>query len=239
MKIFSSTAICLFVSALAYGQATVAPRDAAPSDSVSVSGTGRVTVPPDRVVFTAGVETTATTVDAAVKESNRRTSQVVDALKTAGARPDEIRTSNFSIYPQQDYQQGQRPRIIGYQVNNSVTVTRNDPSDASRLLQAAINAGVNTASGLSFTVSDPARGRDEGLRSAFNDARAKAATLAAASGRTLGRAMTIIEGGGSAPTPPPMPMRGMAMEAKMAPDVPVEAGTSELTFVVSVVFELR
>lgn len=239
MKIFTVSAICLLASGLAFGQATTAPRDVAPFESVSVTGTGRVSVAPDRVTFTVGVETAATTVDDAVKQNSTRSTAVVNALKAAGARPEEIRTSNFSIYPQQDYQQGQRPRIVGYQVNNSVTVTKNNPAEASKLLQAAINAGVNTASGLSFIVSDPARGRDEGLRNAFNDARAKASTLAAASGRTLGRAISIAEGSGTVNVPP-MPMaRTMAMEAKVAPDVPVEAGENELTFTVTVVFELR
>lgn len=239
MKIFTISAICLLASALASAQAVNAPRDAAPFDSVSVTGTGHVTVAPDRVTFTVGVETAATTVDDAVKENNSRSTAVVNALKAAGAKPEEIRTSNFSIYPQQDYQQGQRPRIVGYQVNNSITVTRNNPADASKLLQAAINASVNTASGLSFLVSDPARGRDEGLKNAFNDARSKAATLAAASGRTLGRAISIAEGSVPMNTPPPMPMRAMAMEAKVAPDVPVESGSTELTFTVTVLFELR
>lgn len=217
--------------------ATVMPREMFP-ESVSVSGTGRVLLTPDRFSFNVGVQTNAPTVDAAVNENNERIARVIAALKGAGATAEEIRTSGFSIYPQQDYsQQGQPPRLLGYQVNNSVTVRRKDVSSASKLLQVAISAGVNTASGLNFEVSDPARGRDEGLKAAYDDARAKAVVLAQAAGRTLGRALTIGEG--SEPVAPPRPMiRAMAAKAEVS-EVPVESGTQELTFSVSVVFELK
>ncbi len=208
-------------------------------DWVAVTGTSRTNVEPDRVSFTVGVETRAATVEAAVAENNKRTAAVVAALRAAGATSEEIRTSNFSIYPQQEYVENRTPRVVGYQVSNSVTVTRSKIDDAGRLLQAAINAGVNQASGLNFFVADPVRGRDEGLRRAYEDARAKAQTLATASGRTVGRAITISEGSASMPTPLPMAGRVMAMEASVQQDVPVEAGTQERIFSVQVTFELR
>lgn len=210
-------------------------------ETISVTGTGRSNVAPDRVTFTLGVQTLAATVDQAVNENNQRIAAVVAALKKAGAGEQEIRTSNFSVYPQQDYsQQSQLPRITGYQVTNNVTVTRENVTDAGRLLQAAVNAGVNTASGLTFVVSDPAKGRSEGLKAAFEDARTKAAVLAQAAGRTLGRALIINEGSEAQPGPRPMAMQGRAMMAKAeVGEVPVEAGNQELSFTVSVVFEMR
>jgi uncharacterized protein YggE len=238
-----AAAIVLTTRAEAQTAASPTGRESAfPAETVSVSGTGHVRLTPDRFSFTAGVQTVAPTVDDAVRENNQRVAAVVAALKKAGATPAEIRTSNFSIYPQQDYSQnaeGKLPRILGYQVNNTVTVTRNDVGAASKLLQAAVSAGVNTASGLQFEVSDPARGRDDGLAAAFADARAKASVLARSAGRTLGRTLTISEGGAT-PPPPPYP-RAMAMKADQgaAESVTVEPGTQELTFSVAVVFELR
>ena len=69
---------------------------------------------------------------------------------------------------------------------------------------------------------------------------AKAALLAQAAGRTLGRAITISEGVQHSQPPQPMMRQAMAMEARVGnADVPVEAGTEELSFTVSVTFELR
>jgi uncharacterized protein YggE len=210
-------------------------------ETISVTGTGRSTIAPDRVTFTLGVQTVAPTVDQAVSENNQRIASVIAALKKGGAADKEIRTSNFSVYPQQDYsQQSQLPRITGYQVVNNITVTRENVTDAGRLLQAAVNAGVNTASGLTFLVSDPARGRSEGLKAAFDDARARATILAQAAGRSVGRALMIDEGSPAQPGPRPMAMQGRAMMAKAdVGEVPVEAGDQEQSYSVSVVFEMR
>src|SRR5439155_26436607 len=106
-------------------------------DTVSVSGTAHVRVEPDRFSFTVGVKTSAPTVEEAVNENNARLASVTAALKQAGAAPEEIQTSGFSIYPQQDYSQGRLPRLLGYQVSNNLTVTKKQIAEAGKLLQAA------------------------------------------------------------------------------------------------------
>ena len=211
-----------------------------PPETVTVSGIGRASVTPDRFSFNVGVHTVAASVDAALTENNARVASVIAALKKAGATDKDIQTSGFTIFPQQDYQQGKLPTILGYQVQNTITVRRSQIGEAGKLLQVAVNAGVNTSSGLQFEVSDPARGRDQALTAAFTDAKAKATLLAQAAGRSLGRALSISEGGQAAP-PRPYAVTGRVamMEANAAQDVPVEAGTQEVTYTVTVVFELR
>jgi hypothetical protein len=208
----------------------------APADTVSVSGTGRVELTPDRAVFTVGVQTMAPSVAAAAQENSARASAIIAALKRLGAADRQIRTSQVSIYPQQEQQDGRAPKIVGYQVSNSITVTHEDPAAVGKLLQAAVDAGANSVSGVGFTVSDPARGRDGALQAAFADARAKADVLARAAGRTVGRALTIVEGGA---VRPPIPMQYEMKTMSRSADIPVEPGTEEISFTVSVVFELR
>lgn len=238
MKTFLATIAFSAAAVAAFAQSAL-PREGPLAETVSVTGTGRVTLVPDRFTFNVGVQTSGPTVDAAVNENNERVARVVAALKAAGAKPEEIQTSGFSIYPQQDYSQGQLPRLLGYQVNNSVTVRKKEVASASKLLQVAIGAGVNTASGLNFEVSEPTRGREQGLKAAFDDARAKAVLLAQAAGRTLGRATIISEGVAETPMPRPMLGRVMAAKAEQVSEVPVESGSQELTFTVSVVFFMQ
>ena len=211
-----------------------------PPETITVSGTGHATLTPDRFTFTAGVQTMAPTVEEAVNENNSKMTAVIAALKKAGATDQEVRTSNFSIYPQQVYEKGKPPRITGYQANNTVLVTKKDIAAASKLLQVALNGGVNETSGLNFDVSDPSRGRDQGLKAAFDDARAKASLLAQAAGRSLGRAMTINEiGEAQVPPPRPMQMGVMAARAEAMSAPPVESGSRDLMYSVNVVFEMR
>lgn len=242
MERISMIVALLLSSAALFAQtpAGAPPRQEAPVEMISVTGTGKVRLAPDRVRFTVGVETTAATPSEALSQNNQRVQAVVDALKRAGAQSDQIQTSNFSIHPRFEYLENRRPRIVGYQVTNSVKVVRDASGDVGRLLQAAVDAGVNQASGLQFFVSDESRAHAEGLRAAFNDARAKAETLARAAGRTLGRAVSITEGSAPSPIHPPMPYAGkmVAMEAR-ADSVVAEPGTDELRFTVSAIFEMR
>lgn len=235
MKRFLLSLSSIAIATIAFSQ----PAPPAPMETVTVSGTGRATVTPDRFSFNVGVQTVGPTVDVAVSENNLRVAAVIAALKKAGAQDKDLQTSQFSIYPQQNYQEGKLPTIVGYQVSNSITVRSDKVHEAGRLLGIAVAAGVNHSSGINFEVSDPARGRDQGLRAAFDDAHAKAVLLAQAARRTLGRAVTISEG--VQHTPPPIPMqRAMTMEARLdSSEVPVEAGTQQVTYVVTVSFELR
>ncbi|GAC1433305.1 MAG: SIMPL domain-containing protein [Thermoanaerobaculia bacterium] len=240
MKTFLALAIALTVSRPAAAQTPAPIREGMTpvSETIHVTGTGHATVAPDRFSFTVGVQTVADTVEGAVNENNGKTAAVIAALKRAGATDRDIRTANFSIYPQQDYGQNKLPRILGYQVSNSITVRRDNIGEVGKLLQAALGAGVNQSSGLQFEVSDPSRGRDEAMRAAYGEARSKAALLAQTAGRTLGRALSISEGGGM--VPPPYP-RAMAMRAEAASvsEVPVEAGTQDISYSITVLFELR
>lgn len=231
--------LCLGLAAPAMGQTPPppVPRLAASLETISVSGLGKVTLTPDRAVFSVGVQTTAPSVEDAVSRNNDKAARIIAAVKGAGAIDEEIRTSNFSIFPQQEYKEGRPPRVIGYEVSNTITVTRDKVGDTGKLLQAAINAGANQASGLTFTVSDQTRGRDTALQRAFQDAREKAEVLAHSAQRTLGRAISITEG--AAPIPPPQPVLSgsMAMESKVS-EVSIAQGTEEITLTISVTFEL-
>ncbi len=187
------------------------PREAAAWQTVSVTGVGRVNLTPDRAGFTVGVQTVAPSLGAATQENAARMTAIVAALRKAGATDRELRTTGLSIYPQQ----------IG------------------PLLEAAVQAGANSVSGVNFSVSDSARGRDTGLQAAFADAKAKADVLARAAGRSIGRALAITEGGAAMP-PMPMPMYRHAEMAQAASyAAPVESGAEEIAFTVSVVFELQ
>jgi len=226
----------LAATLLAVPAAAQAPPAPAAAETVTVSGTGRVELTPDRATFSVGAQTTAPAVAAAVQENNARVAAIVAALKRLGATDRQLRTTQMSIYPQQEVGSGRTPKVVGYQVSNNVTVTVEDPAAAGKFLQAAVDAGANSVSGLSFSVSDPARGRDAALQAAYADARAKAEVLARAAGRTLGRAVTIAEGGG---VRPPIPYAFEAKTMSRSAEVPIEVGTEEVGFTVSVVFELR
>ena len=235
IMILMATALLASPAAAQTGVSTP-PREAAVLETVSVTGTATLSQMADRVTFTAGVQTTAPSVEDAVRQNNQKVQQVLDALKRAGVEAKDLKTSHFELYPQERYTEERGPVVTGYRVANQITVRRNMPVDIGKLMQTAITAGANTVTGLHFSVSEPARAHAEGLKNAFANARQKAEALAAAAGRRVGRAISITEGT-ALQQPQPM-MRAVAMEARDSASVPIESGREETQFTVSVIFEL-
>ena len=199
--------------------------------SVSVHGNASVRLHPDRVSFAVGVESRAASVAEAFKANKAGVNAVLAALKQKGVTPEEIQTSRFDISTIPAAKS--RPRT--FRVETRVTVTRSDTSSVGELLQAAVAAGANQADSLRFSVADPSGSRKQGLELAFQDARTKAEALAALSKKTLGDVLCVSDESGY----PEIEMRSRLLSRAYAGNLDVEPGSEELTFRVSVIFELK
>ena len=230
MSSLKGMAPVLGVVALLWNMPRVVRADAA-APSITVNGTSSVRVAPDRVSFSVGVETQAASVAQAFETNKRKLEAVAAALKRKGVQPKEIQTSNLEISSRDE----EGKKLAGYRVSTLVTVTREDPNGVGELLQAAITAGANQAGSLTFSVADPAPFQSRGLELAFQDARVKAEALAGLSKRSLGAVLSITEGAswGS---------RGLENNLTALGYVGgsgVQAGTEQVAFAITVVFELR
>ncbi len=220
--------------ALCAGMAGAEPQTCASSTArtIIVTGAATVQVPPDRVSFSVGIETEAASVSQAFKANGSKVNALLGALKEKGVDPKEIQTSNLEI-TSRDYR---GKRLPGFRVSNVVTVTREDPKTVGELLQTAISAGANQAGRLRFFVGDPRRLQNHGLELAFQDAKAKAETLAGLAKQSLGNVLCVSEvassGSGALRTRDYLYNRDAALQF-------TEAGTEEVSFSVSVVFEIK
>ena len=93
--------------------------------TLSVSGTGQANLAPDIAYIYVGVHTENPTAAAAVTENTTQTQKVIQAIKDFGIDEKDIRTTNFSIYPQDKYdpQTGTPTGDKTYVVDNTVYVT--------------------------------------------------------------------------------------------------------------------
>ena len=105
---------------------------------------------------------------------------------------------------------------------------------SSRLVAAAVRAGATGVNGPNFFVGNPGAAYNSALTAAFDQARERAAALAARAGAALGPALSIEEGGGVATPEAPQAKSAPAGEAP-----PVKPGTSTVTATVHVVFALQ
>lgn len=202
---------------------------------LSVSAEGLSEGRPDMAIINLGVTTEGQTAAAALAENARRMTALNAALRRAGVAERDIQTSNVSVYPQQQYVEGQQPRITGYQANNSVTAKVRAIDNTGRVIDAAVAAGGNTVNGVSFTYADPDRELDAARRDAIQEARRRAELYANALDMRVVRIVAVQEGGGYSP-PMPMPMERMAAQDA---STPISPGQIETRVSVSVTFELR
>jgi uncharacterized protein len=204
-------------------------RGSSPSTpSVTVTGTGSVDAVPNRAGLVVGVTTDAATARAALAANAEKAARVIEALRSAGAAKQDLQTADVSVSPRWNDQ----GRQDGFTAHSSVQVKVREVRRAGSILDAAVAAGATETSGPSFDRGDRAELYRSALKAAFADARAKAGTLAAEAGASLGRVLRIEE---SPVASGPVPMYATAMERS---PTPVEPGTQEVQATISVTFSL-
>jgi uncharacterized protein YggE len=157
--------------------------------TISVGGTGTVSMSPDIGWFTASVVTQASTAAQAEEQNSNAMSKVVSALKNAGIAEKDIQTVEFSLSPiyQESKEPGKMPTLVGYSVRHSIRVTVNDLTTVGKMLDLAISNGANEMGGVYFGLSDAKaqQAQSQALDFAVKDANNKAKTIANAMGVTL------------------------------------------------------
>jgi uncharacterized protein YggE len=170
------------------------------SDVITVSGTGTVTAKPDVAVADLSITVERQTANTAQDEASAKSNAVVDYLKKAGIKDEDIRTSGYNIYPQYDYLDG-RTSIRGYQVVQSIEVKIRDLDKANAILDGVVNAGVNQVNNFRFEIDDPESLKDQARKEAIADARQKAEQLEDDLGVRLGRVVSFSEDTAGWPIP--------------------------------------
>lgn len=205
--------------------------------TISVSGSGKAILKPDIATISIGVHTENKSAAEAVQANNTQIQAVTETLQEFGVAEKDIQTTNFSIYPQQQYDSVGKPTgEILYVVDNTVTVTVRDLDRVGELLDAVVKSGANTISGIQFDVEDKTAALSAARAAAVNDAEAIAKEMAAAAGVTLGEVQTMSIYGSSSPRPVDMVS---VLGADQLSSVPISPGQLILTVEVSIVYEIR
>ena len=212
--------------------------------TIVVTGAGEARAKPDQATSSFTVLRSAETARAALDAANASMASVTAGMRAAGAEDRDLQTSGFSVSPQYRYAQNrddgtqEPPKIVGYEVRNTLTVTIRDIAKVGDILDKAVSLGVNQGGDISFGLSDPKTTRDAARRDAILDARATAALYAEAAGVTLGAVREISAGGGITPPPVPIARSMKMMAAEAAPSVPVEVGENTYSASVRMVFDI-
>jgi len=207
--------------------------------TINVTGTGKVTLTPDIAYVSIGVHTEGKDAAEAVAANTSQAQKVVTALKAFKIDPKDIQTTNFSIYPQQQYDNAGKSLGITYVVDNTVYVTLRDISKLGELLDAVVKAGSNSINSIQFDVADREAAFSEARKLAVENGQKQAEELATAAGVTLGQVLSINSSSPSTPIPMYDYKVGVGGAATAESAVPVSAGQLIITLDVYMSYEIQ
>jgi uncharacterized protein len=235
--VFAVILLALLVSAC--GPATINQEAQPRVRTMSVSGNGQSYLAPDIAYIYIGVHTEKLTAAQAVEENTTETQALIQAIQDFGIDAQDIRTTNFSIWPmdQFDPATGRPTGEKMYAVDNTVYVTVRELDKMGDLLDTAVQAGANTVNSVQFDVANKDAALQEARVEAMKDAEAQARELAEAAGLSLGEVQSINfvdnqypifdgKGGGGA----------VAAEAAA---VPIQPGQLTFTVTVNITYEIK
>jgi uncharacterized protein len=216
----------LLGAAVAWPDSAISGADQA-EDGITVTAVGSVKAVPDRAELVFGVTTQGATAEEASSANAARMRRMIDALKEAGVRTEDIRTQSVSVSPRYSPEGKQ---LSGFTAENSVSA-KVPSARAGEIVDLAVENGATNTSGPSFDVSDRDALYRKALADAVREARKKAEAIGTAGGVSVGDVTRVVEG---AEAGSPVFLEAAARDK--ATTTPVEPGQEEVQATLTVTF---
>jgi uncharacterized protein YggE len=206
-----------------------------------VSGESKITTVPDQAEVRLGITVNESSVKTAQDKANSVINDINSQLGQLGIEKKDIKTENYSLYPNYDYSPGSVQRITSYSVNANLVVTLTDFAKLNQVIDSSTAAGANQIGGITFSLSDDKKAEVEenARKEAIDDAKDKANELAQLAGMKLGKIVNITE-------TPAGTMVPMYREARLAVDAQgagggaptnVEPGSTSFSYTITLSYE--
>jgi uncharacterized protein YggE len=208
-----------------------ANQDSTSMPGITVTGTGTVNGTPDTLTLNLTVTQTRPDVSGALSAANASMRAVDAALSAKGVANADLKTAGAQVQP--NYTSS--GSVNGYTASESLTATLRDLKTAGAEIGAAAAAGGNATriDGVSLDIEHDSALMTQARTAAYADAKAKAQQYAGAAGETLGKPTQVTE---TVNAPTPLYYGGDADAKASAAQVPIQAGSAQISVTVTVVF---
>jgi len=208
--------------------------------TIEVTGNGEAHVAPDVASLNLAIETHAATAQESAGQNAALAQKVVDALTAKLNGKGKVWTGGYSLYPEysESPQPNQKPSVIGYRAENSITVETGEIGMLGGLIDTAIQAGANRINFLNFTLRDESQARSQAIALAAKDAQTQADSLAKSLGVKLGPVVKATTETENRPMPV-MRAGAMAMSASMGAPTPVQPNEVTVPATVSITYQIE
>lgn len=208
-----------------------------PAETITVTGEAKSFEKNQIASYNAGVDAVNDNKDLAIKDVNDKVGAIIKAVKEFGVSEADIKTQSLNIYQNEEmyYDNGvQKSRKGQWRVNNNIEIILRDVSKASALADTLNNSGATNVNGPNFRMDDTTQAERGLYDVAMKDAREKAEIIAKASGRSLGKVLTVNEGSANGSV---VPMS--AQDSRGGGGAPVEVGSGTVYKTLSVSFDMK
>lgn len=219
-----------------------------PGSGIWVTGQASVTVEPDLVLLTVGVETTGATVAEARAEAAGAMDAIIEAVKARGLSEQDVQTQSFNIWPQYEFPEvtsgevkTRRQVLVGYTVNNAARIKIRDVDAVGEIIDdvAAAGGDATRISGIDFSIEDPMPFMTQLREDAVKDALARAEHLASLTGVAVGDLVFIGEVGAGAPLAGGFESEALMARAAFDQATSISGGELRLSLNVRAAFSIR
>lgn len=216
-------------------------------NTITVEGTGKAAAIPNVATISFSVTETGKTVAEAQNKATEKTDAALKSVDAQKVDKKDIKTIAYNVSPQYEYPQPcyagtcptvQNPKIIGYQVSQTIEVKVRDTAKVGDVLQGLGSLNVQNISGPNFMVDENDAVKNDARKEAIDNAKAKAKALASELGVSLGKVISFTENPGY-PASPVYESYGKAMDVRAAVAPSLPTGQNETSVTVSITYEIR
>lgn len=162
--------------------------------TITVDGTGIITMDPDLVNVSVAINTENSSIQTAISENTATVESVRKALVAAGIQENDLITTNYSVWTTRPYlysdSNASNDKI--YSVNYYLRVIVRDVSMLNKVLDAAVNSGISNIDSVNYDYSDKSAMYTEARKLALADAREKADVIAAELGKKIVDVVSVV-----------------------------------------------
>ncbi|WP_342432263.1 SIMPL domain-containing protein [Neobacillus sp. FSL H8-0543] len=162
-----------------------------------VTGEGQIAVQPDTASVNLGVITEDKELIPAQQQNSITGTQLINALVSIGIEKNNIKTFDYRIESDYDYDQGKQI-FRGYKVTHILQVNIDDLSTVGNVVDTAVQNGANYIANVQFTAKSKESYYNQALSMALKNAGEKAKTIANTINVSLFVTPVLVtEGGGT------------------------------------------
>ncbi|ABZ75315.1 protein of unknown function DUF541 [Shewanella halifaxensis HAW-EB4] len=182
-----SSIIAALISGFIASTSMVATAQAADVDfpSLNTVGSSQLTVEADMAEVNVEVVIKAKTALEAKTASDKAVANFLARLEKSGIDKELVQSANINLQPQYHYEKNKPNQLIGYSASRRITVTVMDLANLNRILDSALEQGINRINNIALKSSKEAQYVEQARMAAIKDAQQKAKILAEGFGEKL------------------------------------------------------